>query len=219
MANNSKMDRLNPSPFLDGPGEFLASTVSDLVKKESHFCKIFGSSIDDYERQDYSMRELPALRFYVMNYTKETESHYINGEVHCDVILPAEIRRSEGEKFPSQIANALLQQFRRPSFFAQVQAGVPGLNELGKVFSVDKSMSFQTEGMSDECPVVHITLNFRLDLKIWDDYLEKEGRTKDEPFDVTLANLAEIASVIQGIKINDDASQDTLVTLQTDQKV
>lgn len=220
MANRTKMDRLNPSPFLDGPGEFLAATVATLVQEDPHFQQIFGDSVDDYDRQDYSFRELPAIRFYVMNYTKETESHYINGDMHCDVILPPEIRRSETEKFPSQIANALLQQFRRPSFFAQVQVGVPGLNELGKVFSVDKTMSFQNAAMDDECPVVHITLNFRLDLKIWDDYLEKEGRTKDAPFDVTLANLAQIASVIQGIKINSDGTQDPqVVTLQTDQLV
>ena len=193
-----RLSRLDPSPFLDGPGEFLVSNIAKYMREEPHFKKIFGDSVDDYDREDYSMRELPAMRFYSFQYTKETESHYITGNVFCDVILPPSIRRKETEKIPSQLANALLQQFRRPCFFQAMQLVVPGLNELGKVFTVDKSLVFQNTKQDDECPVVHITINFRLDQKQWDEYLEMQGRTKNDPFDVTLENLELIATTIQG---------------------
>ena len=193
-----KLSRLEPSPFKDGPGEFLVYYIAKYLREESHFKMVFGDTVDDYDREDYSMRELPAMRFYTFQYTKEHESHYITGNVFCDVILPPSIRRKETEKIPSQLATALIQQFRRPSFFASMQAVVPGLNELGKVFAVDKSLTFQNTTMEDECPVVHITINFRLDLKQWDEYLELQGRTIEDPFDVTLANLETIATTIQG---------------------
>lgn len=211
----SKLDRLEANPFLDGPGEFLAKSITDYLIRESHFKKVFSDSIDPYERQDYSMRELPAMRCYVQEYTKETESHYIVGDVHLDVILPPSIRRVETEQIPSRIATALLQQFRRDQFFAAMCVLVPGLNELGKVFRVDKNLTFQNTEMNDECPVVKILLNFRLDLKLWDQYLEDQGRTTDDPFDVTLENLALIATTIEGLK--DD--QTIGITLESQQNI
>jgi hypothetical protein len=196
-----KIDRLKPSPFKDGPGEFLTAKIAEFMKNEPHFNKIFGDSIDDYDREDYSLRELPALRFYNFKTTKLQESHYIIGEVFADIIWPFSIRRDETEKYPSQVANALLQQFRRPSFFNAMRVVVPGLNELGKTFDIDKSLGFMNEQMGEEeCPVTHMTLNFRLDLKEWDAYLETQGRTKDDPFDITLENLRVIASNIQAIR-------------------
>ena len=197
-----KLDQLTPKLFLDGPGEFLASSVAKFLFQERHFAKVFGQSVDDYDREDYSIRELPALRVYNPGYRKEHESHYINGNLNMDVILPPSIRRIETESIPSRIAAALLQQFRSPCFFESMQKLVPGLNELGKIFEVDKNLTFQNTQMTDECPVVKIVLNFRIDLKQWDAYLEEQGRTLCDPFDVTLADLELIATTIQGI---DDA--------------
>ena len=198
----SKLDRLTPSLFKDGPGEFLAGSIASAIQTEPHFNKIFGESVDKYDREDYSMRELPAIRIYTPNYTKEQESHYITGDVHMDVIFPPSIRRPETEEYPSRLAAALLQQFRRPPFFASMQVLVPGLNELGKVFSVDKNLVYQNTAQDDECPVVKIIANFRIDQKQWDEYLESQGRTKDDPFDVTLEGLREIAVTIQAIRQN-----------------
>lgn len=194
-----KLDRLTPNLFLSGPGEFLASAIARMIIQEPHFNRVFGETVDDYDREDYSMRELPALRVYNPKYTKEQESHYIFGNIHMDMILPPSIRRKETESIPSRLATAMLQQFRRPSFFSAMQLAVPGLNELGKVFDVDKNLTFQNTQMTDECPVVKIVLNFRIDLKQWDAYLEIEGRTKDDPFDVTLADLDLIATQIVGV--------------------
>jgi hypothetical protein len=199
-----KLDRMTPQLFKDGPGEHLAMQVALAIKNERHFRMVFGEAVDDYDREDYSMRDLPALRVYNPGYRKEHESHYINGNLNMDVILPASIRRVETEDIPSRIATALLQQFRRPGFFERMVQAVPGLNELGKVFEVDKNLTFQNTQMNDECPVVKIVLNFRIDLKAWDAYLEEQGRTKGEPFDVVLEDLKLIATTIQGI--DDDAS-------------
>lgn len=205
MANeHDRLQKLIENPFISSPGEYLAIAIVGQLIKEKHFTKVFGKAIDPYDREDYAIRELPALRVYVLNYTKEQESHYINGEVHLDVILPASIRRIETELLPSRISSALLQQFRREGFFETMQGLVPGLNELGKVFHVDKNLTFQNTAMTDECPVVKITLNFRIDLKVWDDYLEEQGRTKGDPFDVTLEDLDRIATKIQGLDENEN---------------
>jgi hypothetical protein len=57
-------------------------------------------------------------------------------------------------------------------------------------------------------PVTQITANFRLDLRIWDDYLTSQGRTKEDPFEVTLAQLDTIIATVDGL--NDDG--ETIVT-------
>lgn len=211
----AKIDALTPKLFLDGPVEFLTKSIAAAIILEPHFTQLFGESVESYDREDFAMRELPALRIYNQTYRKEHESHYITGELNVDVILPPLIRREETESIQTQIAAALMQQFRRPSFFQAMRLAVPGLNELGKTFAVDKTLGFQNEGMSDECPATHITLNFRIDLKEWDAYLESQGRTKDDPFDVTLSNLRKIASQIVGIRVDaDPATKDLSLSTQ-----
>lgn len=195
-----KLDRLTPKLFLDGPSEFLAKSVALGIMEEKHFAEIFGDSVVDYDKEDFSIRELPGLRVYNFQTTKEHESHYITGDLKLDVVLPPTLRRTQTQDIPSKIAMALLQQFRRPNFFESMRKSVPGLNELGKVFSVNKELVYQNTQQEDECPVIQITLNFRIDQKQWDEYLEEQGRTKDDPFDVTVEDLKSICTVIQGIR-------------------
>jgi len=202
---SERIDKLVPELFLDGPAEYLAGAVAEKIAAVPQWAEIFGDSIDAYQRDDYGMRQLPALRIYNLSYVKEFDSWFINGDLYLDVILPASIRRSELELLPDRMCAALLQQFRRPSFFSDVEAMVPGLNELGKTFSAEKGLAFQF-GQDQEqiVPMAQIRANFRVDLREWDAYLEREGRTKDDPFERTLKELRRIVSSIQAA--NDDGS-------------
>jgi hypothetical protein len=91
-----------------------------------------------------------------------------------------------------------LQQFRRATFFANVGLVVPGLNELGKTFSVSKNLEFVYN--SEYCPALQMTVNFRIDIRAWDDYLESQYLTKDDPFEATLGDLELIAATIKGLE-------------------
>ena len=77
---------------------------------------------------------------------------------------------------------------------------MPGLNELGKTFTVDKSLAFQPESSQEIVPMTRLTINFRIDLREWDAFLESDNRTKDDPFERTLADLEYISTLIQGIE-------------------
>jgi hypothetical protein len=98
-------------------------------------------------------------------------------------------------------------------FFTAVEAKVPGLNELGKTFTVDKSLGFQWG--EDVVPLTRIVVNFKIDLREWDQYLEIDSRTKEDPFERTLANLERMVGVIQGL--ND--AQAPKVEVGIDQKI
>lgn len=214
----SKIDRLTPKLFLDGPSQFLVKNLALQFLQEPHFKQVFGESVEPYDREDFMIRELPALRIYNFTYTKEHESHYIVGDLHMDIILPPLLRRGDTEEVQDQLATAIIQQLRRPPFFAAMLEVVPGLNELGKVVTVDNTLGYQNTKQEDECPCTHMTVNFRIDLKEWDAYLESQGRTKDDPFDVTLENLATIAVTIQTIRVDGDlTTQD--VQLQSTQPI
>lgn len=199
--------------FMDGPGEFLVARIVDQILSVPQFKVIFGDSVDPYRRMDYGIRNLPALRVYNENLVKEFDSWFINGEIKLDVIFPPNIRRKETQQLPDTIASALVQQFRRPEMFVELMNIVPGLNELGKFFSVDKSLGF--EWNEQLAPLTQITVNFRLDLRQWDLYLENTGRTKDSPFEVVLGDLTKLGEVIRGLR--DDAS--TELEISNEQKL
>jgi hypothetical protein len=217
-----KLDRFDTDPFYDGPAQYIAKTVARTIAKVPQFAEIFGEYIDSFMRTDYPERALPALRIYEKGYRKEFESWFINGELFLDVIWPHAIRRVENQELPDTVASALLQQFRRITFFNDVEGepsdsdqrklgynllGVPGLNELGKSFSVDKSLGFQLSE-NEVAPLTQIRVNFRVDLRVWDEYLEDQLRTKDDPFEQTLGELTKIAGVV--LAFQDDESAEGL---------
>lgn len=199
--------------FLDGPSEFLVKVVASELLKVSQFKAIFGENIDPYKRMDYGYSNFPAVRLYNDVALKEFDSWFITGDLKADVIFPASLRRNENQQFQDTVSNALLQQFRRTAFFNAVTAGVPGLNELGKRFEVNKQLGF--EWQDEVVPLTQITLNFRLDLRIWDEYLVSDNRTKEDPFEKTLADLKRIVAEFQGLNDNDVKE----VTVPYDQKV
>ncbi len=198
------LDAGNLTLFQDNPVEFLCATIANELESlkfdngKPIWAEIFGEYIDGYMRMDYDFRNLPALRIYNETGQKEGESWFINGDIKADVIFPASLRREETQQVQDTVTSALLQQFRSMTFFQAVSAKVPGLNELGKLFSWDKTGGFLFE--EQMAPVTQITLNFRLDQRIWDDYLESQGRTKNQPFEVTLDNFRRLNSRIQALK-------------------
>lgn len=198
------IDKLKVNPFIDGPADTLVKATAQSIAKVKQFKLIFGENIDVYERVDYNIRQLPALRIYNHEYTKEQESHYIRGELLMDIIWPPSLRRAELQRFQDVLSSALLQQLRRPNYFKDLVAAVPGLNEHGKVFTVNKALGMRWE--EDYVPLTEIRVNFRIDLKVWDAYLESTGREKTDPFDVTLKDLELIAAQIQPVR--DDSSPD-----------
>lgn len=196
---------INPSIFIDSPAEFLVEQIVSQIKLVPQWSKVFGDAIDSYLRMDYGIRNFPALRIYCPNYIKEFESWFINGSILMDVIFPPGIRRMELQKYQQVVSSALLQQFRRDVMFSALGNLVPGLNELGKRFEVDQEKGFIWGESGEICPLTQIKINFRIDLRIWDLHLEETGRTKDDPFDVTLKNLDLVAFKIQAL-LDDDST-------------
>jgi len=200
--------------FFEGPAEFLVAKVAASIAAVPQFQAIFGPRIDAYRRMDYSIRDTPALRVYNEIYTKEFESWFIYGEVLIDVIFPAALRRHLLQQYQDTLTSALCQQFRRPAIFNQLCIDVPGLNELGKQFSANKSLGFQIE--NELVPLTQIRVNFRIDLRIWDNNLTANDLTKDEPFVATLGNLESIYTLITGMddddmpNVNVELLQDTI---------
>lgn len=192
------------TPYFDGPAEFLVDRVAAALKSVAEFAKIFGDLIDPYKRMDYSIRALPAIRLYNDQYTKDFDSWFINGDIKCDIILPASLRRNETQQVQDTLSAALVQQFRRPQFFETLKDEVPGLNELGKRMTVDKSLGFEWE--ETEVPLTQITINFRLDLRAWDLYLEQTDREKDSPFKKVLGDLESLVTLIEGLKDDNETT-------------
>jgi hypothetical protein len=210
-----RIEQLSSAPFISGPAEFLSQTVVEQLKADSRWKAFFGDAMDGYKRMDYQIRNFPALRVFCEGFRKDYESWFVEGDLKIQAIFPPSIRRVETQRIPETVASALLQQFRRATFFEAVGAVVKGLNELGKRFEVDNALGFMAADDSEPAPLSQITVNFRIDLREWDLYLESDGRTKEQPFERTLGDLKRIKGVIEGL--NDD--EEVQVEVGTDQKV
>jgi hypothetical protein len=204
--------KLVVNPFIDGPTDFLSKKVCLEIAKEELWVRLFGENIDCYPRTDYGVRNLPAMRAYVKGFNKQFESWFIEGNLTVDLILPAVLRRFETEEVPDVICSAMLQQFRRPEFFEALCEEIPGLNEMGKTFSVDKDLAYQWE--SELVPLTRMTVNFKIDLREWDKYLEQTDRTKGEPFRRTLADLEKLVGTVEAYRVG---SSDPELDLQIEQ--
>lgn len=200
--------------FFDGPAEFLAKTVCEELLKVDQWKAIFGENIDPYKRMDYAIRNLPALRVYNEQAVKEFDSWFIEGDLSVDVIFPGNLRRRETQEFQDTLSSALLQQFRRTAYFNAVTAGVPGLNELGKRFDMDKTLGFEFSE-SEVVPLTQIKINFRIDLRVWDEYLVSQDRTKEDPFEKTLGDLRRILAEIEGLSDNGEKE----ISVPIDQRI
>lgn len=198
--------------FLDGPADFLVKVVCEELLVDPLWRSFFGENIDPYKRMDYSIRSLPAMRLYNNMWDRQFESWFITGDLTADIIWPASIRRNELQMLPSVIGSAMLQQFRRTPFFNAIRAKVPGLNELGKSFGVDMSLGF--EWGEEIVPLTQLRINFRIDLRQWDEYLENQNRTVDDPFEATLASLKKIVNVVQALR--DDGVEEPGLNIETD---
>lgn len=209
-----KIAALDANPFLDGPTEFLTKTVCEEIVKVPAFALTFGDFIDHYMRMDYAVRNLPALRIYNSTYAKTAESWYIEGELTADIIWPASLRRGQLQLLPDMVTAALIQQFRRPTFFRNVCARVHGLNTLGKTMRVDKGAAFEIKD-GELVPLTQISIDFRIDLSAWDRWLEEDARTKDEPFERTLQDLAVFIGKIGAVR--DDATAEELAAQENNE--
>jgi hypothetical protein len=196
--------------YLTGPAEFLCSEIAKYIGAFPAWKTFFGEYVDPYKRMDYPVRALPALRIYNNTFQKDYESWFVEGDILLDAIFPASIRRTETQQLPDTITNALLQQFRSPEMFEAMCAVIPGLNELGKRFSADKSLAF--EWGEELVPLTQMNLNFKIDLRAWDLYLESDNRTKEKPFERTLGDLEKLFTTIDGLR--DDGTSDVEVKLE-----
>jgi len=205
----------NPDWFLQ-PADRLPATVAAMLQQEPVFKRIFGDSIVDYKRMDFSMRELPALRVYNDQGRTDSDTWYLTGDLKLDIIFPASLRRRETQKFPDLVTSALLAMFRSDAFLRNVKASVPGLNELGKAYSWDKSLGFIAADAAELQPLTQITANFRILLEEWDRYLTSDDRTRDDPFRKTLGDLETLYLHFRAVN---DAGETVLETVNTTIKV
>ncbi len=197
-----------PDWFLQ-PGDRIAQSIVEELLATPVMVRIFGDRILPYNKQDFGARDFPALRVFSPTGAKSSETWYLNGDVKVDAIFPASLRHEEWEQFPSLVTSALLALFRAQPFFDRVRAKVPGLNQLGWSFSYDKNLGYIKAGTDDINPLTQITLNYRVLLSEWDEYMESDDRTPEQPFEKTLGDLERIFAELQA---RDDAN-DTAVTV------
>lgn len=187
-------------------------------------CDAFGNKTTDqqrwadYQRMDWSIRQLPAINlFESQTESKQSENAYVTGTLQMQIFWPPNFRRGDLARVPavfrSAIENFFASQYVRDMldelYFIERNPKVYGLNEFGKVLTWSPNVEGVVE--SEMVPVTIVDIAYRIDLRAWYRALEFMGRTKDDPFEVTLADLSRIAGNYTGI--DDVVTQDPKIEI------
>lgn len=199
------------SIFPIGPSEVLVKKFMEALQREPRFIKLFGAFKGiaednqrwaDYQRFDWSHRHLPAINIYESETDEKTSDQaWLLGTIKLMVLWPAAMRRSALTRVQKKFQAALLEWLSSDLCYSLLDpmpgfneaTKCPGLNEFGKSTLDTKNV----EGIVDSelVPVTMIDIKFRLDFRKWFMWLEQEYRTKELPFDVTLADFVGLRSL------------------------
>jgi hypothetical protein len=208
--------------FGSSPGDDLVVKLMGQLAKVDGFVSLFGSySSDtneqrwaDYERFDWSIRQLPTICvFEGDDENKESDNAFLNGNIKINIFLPPKLRRNAIRRFEVSL-KGIFQNFFASEYATKMldelfhitrSEKVYGLNELGRIITWHPN----TEGIieTESVPVVHLTVNYKIDLRSWYRALEYMGRTKENPFSNTLDDLQLITGTHEGynsdVKVED----------------
>lgn len=200
---SQRVDSFEKPIWLLQPADAIAEVFVDELMKERVFQMIFGESHAAYMRSDWSTREMPALRAFTPSGSKQGETGYMLGDLQVECIFPPLVRREQLQRYPDIVISALIAQLRRPSFFNACRKRIPALNRLGFDLSWDKALAYKyDDGASDLAPLAKMTVNWRVNLNEWDKWAEDQGRTVDQPFEVTLEDLTSMTATIVALRDN-----------------
>lgn len=205
--------------FLTSPGEELSNKTLMQMAKIPGFTTLFGpyKSDDsgakntdqqrwaDYNREDWSIRQLPALNVYESgSEDKESDNAYLNGTMRFQVFWPPNFRRSDIARvqaafkgvmenfFASQYVDAMLDEH----ISIERVEKVLGLNQYGKVLNWTPNVEALVE--NNLVPATIVDVRYRIDLRAWYRELEFQDRTRQEPFKKTLGDLQNINGEYDG---------------------
>lgn len=212
--------------LLTGPGEDLVIKLIQQMASVRGFTDIFGPySFEkgalqrwaDYQRFDWSIRQLPAINVFEGNpELKDSDQAFLNGSITIQVFWPPNFRRPDNRRveaafkgtienfFSSKFASDMLDEL----YWIARPMKVYGLNQLGKSLTWTPNAEGVVE--SQLVPVSIFDIPYRIDLRAWYRALEFQGRTKDNPFERTLEDLVSIDGEIDGVK-NKDPEQVEIV--------
>lgn len=224
--------------LLSGPGQFLVGKLLLQMSRVKGFSDLFGpykprddgnaKGTDqqrwaDYARFDWSIRQLPAICVFESGAeSKQSENAYLSGSIQVQVFWPPNMRRSDLSRVPVAFKSALENFFASKYisdmldelYYIERDCKVPGLNELGK----NLTWTPNVEGIvdSEAVPVTIFDISYRIDLRAWYRWLEFDDRTKEEPFERTLSDLAEIFGSYTGVVIEDGEDAKIQIPIEID---
>lgn len=208
--------------FIDAPGQFLVLKTLQQMSTVPGLAKLFGpltigpiengSAVGqqqkwaDYERWDWSMRQLPAISvFEAETEDKTSRNAWLNGTINFQVVWPASFRRSDWSRIPVAFKGAMQNFFESAYTNSMLDEiywhvrpqKVPGLNEYGKIMTFTPNLEGIVE--KEKVPVTLVSAKYRIDLRAWYRYLNFDNRTQDQPFTRTLADLTQLGGEYDGV--------------------
>jgi hypothetical protein len=211
--------------FLSAPGDDLVDKLIGQLQKIPQMVQLFGpaegGSWANYNRFDWSARQLPAINILeAQSESKSSDHGYLTGTVQIQVYWPSEFRRADLARVPN-LFKGILENFFSSKYVSAMldelyckvrPEKVFGLNEFGKTLTWSPNVEGITDG--DLTPMTILDVQYRIDLRAWERALEYLGRTEDDPFTATLPDLSDLVGRLDGVDDNDGKNVIVTVPLE-----
>lgn len=204
--------------FLSGPGSDLVPKLIAQMSSIKQFKALFGpydpkkqdQRWSDYQRFDWSVRQLPAMNVFESgSENKDSDNAFLRGSIQIQIFWPPNMRRSDLTRVPASF-KAIVENFFSSQYcqsmldelyYIQRPEKVFGLNELGKTLTWSPNVEGLVE--NEAVPVTILDISYRIDLRSWYRAMEFMGRTKANPFEVTLDDLSVVGGEYDGVPAKD----------------
>lgn len=106
------------------PSSLICQAVKYAIQQNKYLNQVFGEAVADYRRDDFMIKQLPALG--ISRQQDETPSRYypFEGYLTFDIFLPISIARSSTSAIFNQIAETFIICLQQPNFFVEVNRGL-----------------------------------------------------------------------------------------------
>lgn len=192
-------EKPTPLEFEDGPGQHIVRQVLSKLKTFPAYDRIFGRNVYDYQKDDLSTDDLPALMMFE---TRETyDPRFLRGVLRMWVILPHGMDQGDALAFARACGKSLIEFNQTATWLFDSGTPeldthvVPGLSEFAQRGGANYERAFSLIN-NDAAPALEVTADYAVDFRVWEAWLEEQCRDRN-PFEDRLEQLLELYGTIE----------------------
>lgn len=169
MNANPKVNQISYGTWCKLPAQRLCYYALDILTQNTKLMNILRAQTALYNRDDWDVRQLPALSVYYKNIRQQSSAWFREGVIYFRYQFPTEVSKDRLHEITAVMADATDNIFQSSDNFYALVDKVPGLRIFGQEINWDTKDSEQL-GQNNILTLLG-EYDFRIDYYIWRKYI------------------------------------------------